>query len=223
MAPISTHAPHIRYVDCRKPLYEHLTFTFHRMETALDFLSIRKPAISSEIKSLQLSLQISAGPGPGGYDDIPPELPWHCTAGAWISLRDYLAELDNLRHLSVWLDACSPQAREYLVISRDLLVIDPRLLPIMRLSIPLDEDWWWYYHSSYPALPYAVRRGMTELWQEPSIAPHITFAPRYGLNSLYQVARHGGAVGGYRRRRSLREYLSPSIDFSKWKSRILPQ
>lgn len=62
-------------MDCRRPLYERLSFTFHRVETALDFFCVRKPAIISEIKSLQLSLQLSALPGPEGWDDVPQELP----------------------------------------------------------------------------------------------------------------------------------------------------
>ena len=45
------------------------------METALDFFCVRKPAIISEIKSLQLSLQLSALPGPEGWDDVLQELP----------------------------------------------------------------------------------------------------------------------------------------------------
>lgn len=210
-------------MDSRKQLYERLTFTFHRAETALDFLSIRGPAIVPDIKSLQLSIQVSAPRRSEGWGDIPPELPWHCTPDTWMSLRDSLAEMNNLCHLSVWLDACSQMAREYLLFDYFyLFVFDPRPEPILRVSIPISDRLSDYYPSRH-TMPYVVERGTSELWQEPSIAPHITFSERYGTRSLYQVARHGGPVGPFPLRRTLRRYFSDNLDVSKWKSRVLPQ
>lgn len=206
-------------MDCRKQLYDRLTFTFHRAETALDFLKI-----VPEIKSLLLAIQVKPPRRSEGWDDIPPELPWHCSPNTWISLRDSLAKMDNLRHLSVWVDACSQMAREHLLFDYyDLFIFDPRLEPILRLSKPISDDWSVYYPSG-GATPYVVKRGMSHFWQEPTVAPHITFSPWYGTETLYRPARRGGPVSWYPRRRSFREYLSDTVnDASELKSRILQQ
>lgn len=207
-------------MDCRKPLYERLSFTFHRVETALDFFCVRRSAITSEIKSLQLALQISAQAGPGGWSDVPPHLPWHGIADSYLSLKDCLPELESLHHLSIWLDAASPNARDNLMVYGDLFKVDQRLVPIVRLSLPVDEFWGERYLSRL-VLPYVVLRGMTELRQEPTIAPEITFSHRYGPGPLYQVVRHGCHAKGHSHR-PRRGYLYNSTHSSHWRSRILP-
>lgn len=189
------------------------------METALDFFCVRRSAITSEIKSLQLALQISAQAGPGGWSDVPPELPWHGLADDYLSLKDRLPELESLRHLSTWLDAAPPSARDNLMVYGDLFKVDPRLVPIVRLSLPVDEFWGEKYLSRL-TLPYAVLRGMTELRQEPAIAPEITFAHRYGFGPIYQVVRHGCHAQGHSRR-PRRGYLYQYTHEWNWISRAL--
>lgn len=178
-----------------------------------------------EINSLQLSIQVNTPYlSSDGWDDIPPELPWHCSPNTWISLRDSLTEMDNLRHLSVWLDSSSRTGRQYLMFDWFCVFgFDPRLEPILRVSKPVN-DFWSDYYPRHNITPYVVKRGMSELWQEPTIEPHITFSERHEAPGLYQVARHGGPVGPFPLgRRTLRQVLSESLGFSRLKSMVLPQ
>lgn len=103
----------------------------------------------------------------------------------------------------------------------DLFIFDPRIAPILRLSKPIDDYWWDYYLSYRPVKPYLVGRGMSELWQEPTIAPHITFSRRYGNQPLYQEARHGGVVGGYPHWTIRGCMYNARDDIFKWRSKIL--
>ena len=173
-----------RYIDIRKPLYERLTFVFHRVETARDFLSI--PSIAPDIRFLQLSLQLDICHDAGRVE-IPPRLPWHAMASTWRQVRNRLTELENLSRLEVWMDAGGPATRYLLLAWKEAFDFDTRLVPFMRVSIPV-------YQFSRERLPREslltrqgfVGRGTAEFWQEPDIAPDITWWPYYSSQYLYE-------------------------------------
>lgn len=125
---------HVRYLDCRQPLYARFIFVFHRVETALQFLSI--PAIAPEITSLQLSLQLDIRRGLRDGVETLPNLPWHGSASAWQQLRDHLSKLENLRRPDVWLDAADQLSRCSLIINKEAFNFDARLVAFMRVSVP---------------------------------------------------------------------------------------
>ena len=175
----------VRYIDIRKPLYERLTFVLHRVETALDFLSI--PSIAPDVRALQLSLQLELWYKRNDGEEPAPELPWHGRASSWWQLRDRLPELQSLSQLDIWLDAASPGERFWVVSDRAQLEFDARLTPFLRVSIP-------EHQFSRERLPRGslltrqgfVGRGTAEYWQDPDIAPDITWWPHYSGEQLYQ-------------------------------------
>lgn len=163
------------------------------METALDFLSTA--AVASEIRSLQLSLQIDVKYLWSTPErEAPPELPWHGRHSAWLQLRDRLPELENLRQLSIWLDAAGQIEREDLLYRKDTFELDARLAPFLRVSIPAippeqrGDHPWWQERDTFPSHPYVVGRGFSEFWQEPSVVPDIMWYPEYRRPTLYTTA-----------------------------------
>lgn len=102
----------------------------------------------------------------------------------------------------------------------DLFKMDPRLVPIVRLPLPVDESWGEKYLSRL-TLPSVVLRGMTELRNEPTIALEIKFSHRYGPGPLYRVVRHGCHAEGHSHR-SRHGYLYEHTHPRNWLSRALP-
>lgn len=187
----------------------------HRVETALGFLSIA--AIAPEIRSLKLSLQIDVHYYYASGDEIPPSLPWHSRLSSWLRLRDRLLELENLRYLNVWLDAASGSARIYqlaryaLLSEEEAFNFDARLVPFLRVSIPLRQhDDGTFHDVRLGPREYIVGRGDSEFWQEPSAVPDITwYGTAMGPAVLMQhfSDRRYGIVGGVSRA------------FRKWRAR----
>lgn len=169
----------IRYSDCRDRLYGRLTFAFHRVETAFDFLSARNRPILSEIKSLQLSVQLDK-------DKFPPCAPWHAGVEDWIELRNRLPVLSNITRLSIWMDAANPYLRRNFPVEHGLFDFDALLWPGMRLSIPVWDVDDGRYIPFFRARDYTViGRGVPNWWQEPSIAPQITWYSGWGGVDVY--------------------------------------
>lgn len=187
-------SPLLRYLDIRKPLYERLTFVLHRAETAIDFLSARNTAILPDIRYIQLSLNFDA-PLPMPWLYLPrPELPWHAGIREWLKLRDRLPELESLRSLSIWLDAASQHVRGHLLNLERPLDFDARLVPFVRVSLPVSEreDGRLAAGTSrevvFQPREYAViARGNSEFSQEARIAPAITWYPIYDVVPLYRL------------------------------------
>lgn len=148
------------------------------MDTALNFLSFRpNRAVPSEVRSLQLSLNIDAGyKSIHGAVPARPLLPWHATLDGWLRLRDQLPELESLRHLSIWLDAGSQDARGKLISLKEPLDLDARIVPFAKLSLPMAEPNLGRYAGGnfapvefQPRLYTVVARDDSNYWQEPSI------------------------------------------------------
>lgn len=192
----------VRYLDCRQPLYEGLTFVIHRVETALDFLSI--PAIGPDIRSLQISLQLEIHRYLTDTTEAPPKLPWHGRASAWRQLRELLPELVQLRSLHVWLDAAAQSSRCMLLYDGKAFEFDARLMPFMRVSIPM-EEWGGKYHPlGIDSRKGVFCRGIAEYWQDLHIAPEISWYPNYISERLYQrPVDYGGRIHICFRRRSV--------------------
>lgn len=107
------------------------------------------------------------------------------------------------------MDAASQTARHNLLKQREAFRFDASLLPFLRVSIPLDklEDGTYsvirVVNSLPPrddGVPYPPRlehlppaecvigRGYAEFWQEPDLAPEITWYPSYSGVKLYTTA-----------------------------------
>lgn len=169
----------VRYLDCRQPLYERLTFTFHRVETALDFLLERNAIIIPEIKSLQLSVQLDVR-------QIQPYPAWHARVSAWADLRKRLSILSNLTRVSIWMDAAKPELRRDLAGETELFDFDAHLTPVLRLSMPIYDRGNGNYIPIFQPRDYTVvGRGLSHWWQEPCIEPSITWCTGWGYPDLY--------------------------------------
>ena len=110
-----------------------------------------------------------------------PMLPWHGSADAWRQLRDHLPELENLRHLSIWLDPSSQYARWDLLHMPDLLRFDRRLLPFLRVSVPLSQEEDGSYRPVRNLPPHdceIVARGEPSWFQKARLSKP-TFSPAY--------------------------------------------
>lgn len=176
----------LRYLDCRQPLYERLTFVLHRVETDFDFISI--PAITADIWSLKLSLQLDIRHDWPGRREAQPRLPWHGSGSQWRQLQSGMANLENLRHPDVWLDAADQLSRCMLVSNEEAFDFGRRFVSFMRVPIPLyqSEDREWYYPITFERREGVFGRGMAEYWQTLDIAPVITFYLHYMSSRLYE-------------------------------------
>lgn len=118
----------------RPNLYERLTFTFHRVETALDFLVYHPSPIVDDIRDLQFSFNIRC------FVEEYAEQSWHAHPNDWTRLRNGLAaRAPQLRRLSVWLDAPDPHRKIDLTLGGpqdSLLAFDAPLLSVLRISVP---------------------------------------------------------------------------------------
>lgn len=108
-----------------------------------------------------------------------------------------MPDLENLCRLSIWLDAASQWPRSILVECKEAFNFDPRLVPFLRVSIPLSErDDGTYYPEEFDPRECIFGRGHAQFWQKPSVAPEITWSGNYRHAQMYQTAEefYGPAV-----------------------------
>ena len=100
-----------------------------------------------------------------------------------------LSNLENLRHLSVWLDAASQWSRNILIRCDEAFDFDERLVPFLRASIPLSQaDNGRYYPEVFKPRQCVFARGHAQFWQSPSAAPNITWSENYRHAEMYITA-----------------------------------
>lgn len=146
-----------RYLECRKDIYNTVTFVFHDVQTLYNFTVVRRQNTMNFIKFLNLSIMLPIQPKKAGMNTSSTVI-----ISRWREACTALSTCKALVSVNLWLDTTRTDNRHLLssVPQVNPFIFDQPLASILTVNIPAD-----------PATP--------EVWQDiASIKPSFKILAR---------------------------------------------